>query len=740
MHRMEKDELNELDIKKAEDYGKIHKKNKKNPKAKIDILDFYHGTNLTPPYSSANSANSYSIKPYQLLPFFKTIIVDILPLPNEELFNEYYGMSVEDLIELERKGKVVIRLPDTYEGYKNIDYLDPIFLQNPQTSFLINTVYGYIINNKLEEEMEDTGNLFKNEFDFGSNLTMEMGMIDPMAIASWDILSGSDPYLVDVDNKTYKTITHNNFNKLSYSGYSNVNTFLKKLLSVGNGRLDWAFTYSNTYTSFLADPTLSSLNGTHMVNYNMKEILNDLIIRTRNEDLRKKLFSESENILSYDIGKTLSEEISAPLLFNFEESLDYDYNGAINALKSLEVVIDEKNKDEIIDLTNELKSEIYKAGQIAENMRGSVEKNPKRIANISTIISLLGEFGGQLTNDPHVKPLLDAISYVGKNGEIMAEAGIIPKIVEEAVKFNKNDHVLYLFNNYENFRVTPRTDKIRIMKSKRVFKDDLSKKYEYYEYIYKKIPIVRVLIEINSRITAAEGPSIVYKGEDKEEGLKIEEFLKEWQKEYFPIEALRLQLKHLFLYGRSYHLKQIVNNNGKKHINPILVRPNFIRPIYKKDQFVAYKIINEKGREKLINKEDIGAFIPSKNRSLVEKYIYMLDLIYPEITNKDKRPKLQYDVLFANLEKGSELSEDYDKSMEILLNTLEIAQYLENLVYIVTILLALGDLNRKFNLNKKALEYYEQAQENLEGKVFSNVMEELEKKILNKIIDTQKFL
>ncbi len=740
---MDKKELKELDMKKAEEYGKINKKYLKNKKDEIDILDFYQGTNLNPPYSAANSATSYSIKPYQLFPFFKTVIVDILPLPNEELFNEYYGMSIEELIELEEKGKVVVRLPDMYSGYSKIedDYLDPIFSLNPPSSFLINGNYGYLINDKIQGEMEDFHNLFKKEFDFGNNLAMEMGMIDPYTIASFDMINGSNPYLANVGDETYKKVTHNNFNRLSFSGYNNVNNFLKELLSVGNGRLDWAFAYSTAYASFLADPILSSLNGTHMANYNMKEILNDLIIRTSSEELRKSLLNKSSDILCYDVGKTLTDEISAPLLFNLQESLDYDYQGAIKALKSLEKVIDSRNKNEIIDLTNELKNEIYEAGQIAENMREAPEKNAKRIEKISTVISYIGEWGGALTDDPQVKPLLDALDLLGQGGEMISQTQTLQKVIERAVKFNKTDHVLYLYNNYEIFSFTPKTSNDGIIKSRRPFNGDLYEKYEYYEYIYREIPIIRVLIDITSRLTVGEGPSLKYMGEDEAQGAEVLEFLKEWQGEYLPNEAIRLFVKCALLYGSAYHIKYIVKKDGKVHINPILIDPKSIRPIYKNSRIVGYEIINENGKKEIIKKGDIGAFNPQKNISMIEKYMPMLDIIYPEITNKDKRPKLLYDTIYENLGEKFELTRDgYNKSMRMLLNTLNVAQNLDNLVCIIEILLAWGDLNRKFNYNEKALGIYEQAQKAIEGKVCSNVMKKLENDLADRILEIKRLL
>ncbi|MFA0834629.1 MAG: hypothetical protein ACC609_11545 [Methanobacterium formicicum] len=747
---MDKKDLLELDEQKSEEYGKIKKKLSKNKPEKIDILDFYPGTNLNLPYTASNSVSTYAIKPYQLFPFFKTVIVDILPLPTEELFNEYYGMSVDELIELEKKGKVVIRAADFYHGYDKVenDYLDPILSNSPPSSLIINMCFGHLINNQLEVEFEDFKDLSEKEFRFGSDVAMDMGIPDPLTIVAFDIINGSQTSLVDLGDQAYKNLTLNNLNKLSYSGYNPVNTFLKDLLKVGGGRLDWAFTYSTAYASFLADPILTSLNGTHMSNYNMKEVLNDLIIRTTNKELQKLLLRKSSEILCYDIGKVLTDEVSTPLLYNLEESLDYDYNGAIKALKSLEEVVDKKNKNEIIDVSYELKNEIYKAGQIAMNMRGSPERNAGRIGTISNTISLIGEVGGAFTDDPNVKPLLESINLFGKGGEMISKTQTLQKVIERFVKFNKKDHVLYLYNNYENLSISPKIDKIRISKGRQEFKSKLYQKYRYYEHIYKKIPILRVLIEMNSRLTVGEGFSLEYNGDNEVEGEEVLKFLNEWQSEYFSIEMFKMLIKYLLLYGRAYIIKNVIIKDGKTYIEPILVNPKFVRH-FTKGKVKMYEIIDEKGRKRIFTDESVAAFIPSKNMSLVEKYIPVLDIIYPKITNKGKRPELIYDIIYSNLEKGSEIKEDiYNKSMELLLNTLEVAKSLDNIFVQVTILLVLGDLNIKFDKNIKALGFYERAQEELDGKVQDDVimdgnseaLKKLDNEVIKKIMETQELL
>ncbi len=311
--------------------------------------------------------------------------------------------------------------------------------------------------------------------------------------------------------------------------------------------------------------------------------------------------------------------------------------------------------------------------------------------------------------------------------------------MEKVVKYKKNDHVLYLYDNYEKSTIIPKTDKIRLFKSKEIFKDNISKKYDYYEYIYKNIPIIRVIIDITSRLIVGNGGSFKYVGDDEVPDTSMMEFLDNWLEEELPNELIRFQTKQYLLYGKSYLRIYVINKGRKKYITFKSIHPKSIRPIHENNQIKKYEIIDEKGKRQVIKKDQILEYSPSKNHSFVEKYIYLLDIIYPKITNKEKRPKLLYDTLFGNL-KTSSLMENYVKSEKMLLAALEIAKNLDNNVCIVVILSTLGDLNRKYNHYIKALEHYEQAQEYLGTKVHSTVMEKLETDLINKILEIQKLL
>lgn len=52
---------------------------------KMDINIFYKDFNLNEPYSSFNPLSANDLKPFQLLPFFKNIIIDLKPIKKEAL-------------------------------------------------------------------------------------------------------------------------------------------------------------------------------------------------------------------------------------------------------------------------------------------------------------------------------------------------------------------------------------------------------------------------------------------------------------------------------------------------------------------------------------------------------------------------------------------------------------------------------------------------------------------------------
>ncbi|MBP2044948.1 tetratricopeptide repeat protein [Methanobacterium aggregans] len=694
-------------------------------KEELNILDFYPELDLKPPYTGTGTNLINPIKPYQLFPFFKTVLVDVPPIPDEDLFKMQYGLSVEELIDLEREGKVAIRLSYPYINYHNLenDYLDPIISRRPPSARARDLNYSYLINDKFLETLEKE-DFFKGKlFGFGSDLSLEMGMIDPIAIASYDIMNDSGSNFFNFDEEIFVNKVKSNCQKLSLLGYGDVNKFLRKMLEVGSGRLDWAYVYSSCYTSFLTDPTFNSLDGTHLVNNNVREVLNDLFVRNNSGTAFKGIVDENDPFPYYDVGKMLTEEMITATPISLEQSKDIDYSNTIKALEHLENAVNKKDIEEITDRTHELKAEINVANQIVMDMNYAANKVPKGISRIGFSIGMLGS----LAQDPHTQSLSWAISgIIGGLGE----CDVLKPAIETLLKFKRDNHVLYLYNNYEKYEINEYNLDGRILNHDYPLNNPLIDKYKYYDSIYKKIPILRVMIDIDTRLVIGDGPHLKIKGLPND---KLEEKIRAQFEKDFPKEFWKITHKHLRLYGIAY----ILRSKETYHI----INPKFIKPIYENNELLSYECIAKNGKKQEIEKERVICINPSNEYSIVEAYIILFDQTYPDLTQKGIRPKLLYDTYFENMQTASKSKiTDFENTKKLLLKSLEIPEHFKNVYDSVRALNELGDLHRMYNRHSEALVFYERAQDCLNGNAHSNILKKFELELCNKILETNNHL
>lgn len=276
---MELEDLREMDKKEQERVSNIAKKHEHDEK--IDINLFYKDFNLDDPHTSYNPISSVDLKPFQLAPFFKNVVLDIKPLHSEDEFKRYYGMGVEKCYELKKEGLFKFRLSNNYIDYHNLDndYLDLILHDKPPVSNVINRAHGILIN-KDDSSINYLFHLIgSNEFDFGNFILNDLGLSDPYMISAFDIMAGHSYDIKKIDDSIYKSVMANNFTKLWACGYNEINELFKLLLGTGNGRLDWAFVFSNVYANILSNPILDSINGTQMMHSRVKYLAKDMSIQ-----------------------------------------------------------------------------------------------------------------------------------------------------------------------------------------------------------------------------------------------------------------------------------------------------------------------------------------------------------------------------------------------------------------------------------------------------------------------------
>lgn len=695
---MNSDDLRELDEINKKTALKIRANyNKK----ELNILDFYPELDLKPPYTGTGMELLNPIKPYQLFPFFKTVLVDIPPIPDEFFFKKQYGVSVDELIELERDGKVAIRLSYPYINYHGLenDYLDPILRRRPPSSRARDLNYSYLINDKFLEELEFEDFFRGKQFGYGSDLLLDAGMTDPIAIAASDIINGSNSFFYNIDEEMFVNKVKSNLQKLSLLGYGDVNKFIKRILSVGTGRLDWAYVYSSAYNSFLTDPIFNSLEGTHLVNNNVREVLNDLFVRYNSGTALKDIIDENNPFPYYDVGKMITEEIVTATPVNLEQSRDIDYSNTIKALEYLENAVNAKDVEAITDRTHELKVEIKEANQIVLDMNYRANKIPKGITRIGFSIGILGTL---LMPDPSSQLISASISnIIGFLGEL----DVLKPAIESLLTFKKDNHILYLYNNYDKYEINEYTLDERVLNHQYPLNNELIDKFKYYDALYNKIPILRVMIDIDSRLIVGEGPRIKIKGIPND---RLEEEIQEQIDKEFPKEFWRITQKHLRLYGIAY----LLESKGSFHI----INPKFIQPVYEDNELIRYECILKKGIKRQIEKERVICINPSDEDSVVEAYIMLLDQTYPDLTEKEVRPQLIYDTYFANKQSADKIKRtDFEGAKNILLESLEIPQHFKNVIDSARTLMELGDIHRMHDHHSQALDFYEKAQNCLNG-------------------------
>ncbi len=269
-----------------------------------------------------------------------------------------------------------------------------------------------------------------------------------------------------------------------------------------------------------------------------------------------------------------------------------------------------------------------------------------------------------------------------------------------------------MYNNYGKYDVDDYNLNKRVLEGNRVFKDNISRRYEYYEKLYREIPILRVLIDFETRNLIGKGPRLEYQGKIPN-AKKLEKIQEGFNKNY-PVEFWRIMHNHLLLYGQAFMVK---NNNSSYSI----INPKCIRPIHNN-----YRILDKRGKEKILPKDRVLSLDPSLI-SLIKYHIPLFDMVYPKITLKGNRPKLLYDIFFERLRIAENLIfTDFEIPKKILEEILPISIKLKNIMYSTIVLKELADLHKKNQSYDEALEYYIKAQECLKNMVYSNIMEKLE--------------
>lgn len=675
---MELGDLKELDKKEQERVSNIAKKHESDKK--VDVNVFYKDFNLDEPHTCYNPISSVDLKPFQLAPFFKNIVLDIKPLHSEDEFKKYYGMDVEKCYELKNEGLFKFRLSNNYTDYSNLnnDYLDLILDDKPPVSNVVNRAHGLLINGD-DSSINDLFHLIgSKDFDFGRYMLNDLGLSDSYMISAFDIMAGHTYNLKNGDNEIYEIEMAHNFTKLWACGYNEINELFKLLLGTGNGRLDWAFVFSNVYANILSNPILDSINGTQMMHSRIKYLAKDMSIQKLDSifpDLKNSAHNLEfdDSILSSDKLSIMTKTIDMPTLLNSDDLDDFDFKGAINALKTLEDIIDNKRIDEISGATQDLQNELISVGNIVKGLQEGKIRKKNILSNVSWGLSSVGFFGSLFGDNPY-NWILGLVSAGGFLLDSAIKFDSIDWILDKLNKLHKDSHIIYIYDNYDKLKFKDlKNPQINLKHNLTKFNDELTKKYEYYEYLYEKIPSIKVWIDIVIQNLIAGGskveggdPKIAYEINKMNKEISLDLKLKKWLFDHF-------------LYGSGYLITEISKTKYDAHS----INPHFVRSINNSGKIKNY-VLQDGERIICDNIVCLNKF------SIIEKNMLLLDTYYPEITKIDSRPTLIRDQLEINEKLVKDNYKNYDMIIKIFKESVELCRQLDDKIHEIDLLNKIG--------------------------------------------------
>lgn len=378
----------------------------------VSPLDFYpeYDLNSKKPYT----CHEFGKPLWILLPHFKSVIVDIYPYYSEPEFERKYEVNVDQLLQLQKDGRVLLRL---YLPVREeiSDYLLPVYEEGLQKGFpTFHRIYDFVHltgGKAFEEGWKEGEKLFK-----GKLKQMALEIRKP-----WECITELERDLEYVGIFEYA--------HLKAFGFQQLTEKLKDL-----AKLDPALAscVSSAYSTFLVEPTISSLDGIHLVNREDIQFLSDVIsdFKFPKPNLDSSLTTAKYEVFPYEIGRSLVENAKLVVPNNLEHALDVypDYEKARKALKELELAVEEKGE--------KLKDRVAALEEVWRDMK-SIETTARRIKIIlgvagSTISAmtggflagfpglLAGLFGGLVSTDFIATRVGKKFAKIGKGSNIVA--------------------------------------------------------------------------------------------------------------------------------------------------------------------------------------------------------------------------------------------------------------------------------------------------------------------------------
>lgn len=367
----------------------------------------------------------------QSIPFLETHIVNISSFKDKDTFERAYGMSVELLVELYKKGRAEFLLNGHPTEFANLDYLDEILEFKPPSVSCRTPLY--------------------DELSFGEDKISFYAKEAYKVIQKVKSSKGFEEYASP--EETLKDYVWNSCERLGIHGYDYlIKVALKYAESIDREMAstelmnppDLVATMCIIYSYFLTEPIYSSLDGVHYLDSKTEEI--KLVY---DEALKMHPKSRAE-LFSVDVGKALIEacEVYLPQKQNIEGILDLDIEAkrTRKALKSLDEAVEKEQLDKIVDRKRAIRNAMVDTKEAVKSIEKTKNRIEKTINYGSLTVGIVGPIAYKLTGDPLLAFLL------GLSGLSTRASKIATPVAEVLAKLKKQNHVVMIYEIKKRYK------------------------------------------------------------------------------------------------------------------------------------------------------------------------------------------------------------------------------------------------------------------------------------------------
>jgi len=375
-------------------------------KYRVSPLDFYPELRLEEKRPYTQYGFTILGEPvWVLLPYFANIIVGVYYHLSEHEFRAGYGLGVDQLLQLQKEGKVSPILVLPLHREKIPDYLLPLYDEGLEKGFPTD------LRIILFQEVVG-GRAFDKGWNEGEKLFREK-LKEVIEVASWESATG----------RFIENLYAYNYAWLKGFGYDKILEYVKALVEIEPGL---AYIAVATYGTFLIDPVVFSLDGIHLVSEHNARALRYIIERGGSLPAPRT----NIEVFPFEIGRSLVKRAGLVVFDGLEGVLDYyrDFEKARRALAELEMAVYEKiEREKLLDRARALEE----AWREVESIGAGARRASKVIATLGVVGSAIGGalggfpgllgglFGGLVSANFISEPLGERVSKIGKSSHIV---------------------------------------------------------------------------------------------------------------------------------------------------------------------------------------------------------------------------------------------------------------------------------------------------------------------------------